>query len=78
MAEQVITLVSANAHVFSDIPADKIKQFRLDLLKDFAVNHSDIISQLEASKDLSEDIKESIVDAANAFKAQTFSTEEEA
>ena len=78
MAEQVITLVSANAHVFSDIPADKIKQFRLDLLKDFAVNHSDIISQLEASKDLSEDIKESIVDAANAFKAQTFSTGEEA
>ena len=78
MAEQVITLVSANAHVFSDISADKIKQFRLDLLKDFAVNHSDIISQLEASKDLSEDIKESIVDAANAFKAQTFSTEEEA
>lgn len=78
MAEQVITLVSANAHVFSDIPADRIKQFRLDLLKDFAVNHSDIISQLEASKDLSEDIKESIVDAANAFKAQTFSTEEEA
>ena len=78
MAEQVITLVSANAHVFSDIPADKIKQFRLDLLKDFAVNYSDIISQLEASKDLSEDIKESIVDAANAFKAQTFSTEEEA
>ena len=78
MAEQVITLVSANAHVFSDVPADKIKQFRLDLLKDFAVNHSDIISQLEASKDLSEDIKESIVDAANAFKAQTFSTEEEA
>ncbi len=78
MAEQVITLVSANAHVFSDIPADKIKQFRLDLLKDFAVNHSDIISQLEASKDLSEDIKESIVDAANAFKAQTFSTEVEA
>ncbi len=78
MAEQVITLVSANAHIFSDIPADKIKQFRLDLLKDFAVNHSDIISQLEASKDLSEDIKESIVDAANAFKAQAFSTEEEA
>ncbi len=78
LAEQVITLVSANAHVFSDIPADKIKQFRLDLLKDFAVNHSDIISRLEASKDLSEDIKESIVDAANAFKAQTFSIEEEA
>ncbi len=77
MAEQVITLVAANAHIFSDIPEDKIKQFRLELLKDFALNHSDIISQLEASKDLSEDVRESIVDAANQFKAQTAQTEEE-
>ncbi len=76
MAEQVITLVSANAHIFSDVPADKIKQFRLELLKDFAVNHSDIISQLEASKDLSEDVKESIVEAATEFKAQAFQSEE--
>ena len=76
MAEQVITLVSANAHIFSDVPADKIRQFRLDLLKDFAVNHSDIISQLEASKDLSEDVKESIVEAATEFKAQAFQSEE--
>ena len=76
MAEQVITLVSANAHIFSDVPADKIRQFRLDLLKDFAVNHSDIISQLEASKDLSEDVKESIVEAATEFKAQAFQAEE--
>ena len=76
MAEQVITLVSANAHIFSDVPADKIKQFRLDLLHDFALNHSDIISQLEASKDLSEDVKESIVEAATEFKAQAFQSEE--
>ena len=76
MAEQVITLVSANAHIFSDVPADKIRQFRLDLLHDFALNHSDIISQLEASKDLSEDVKESIVEAATEFKAQAFQSEE--
>ncbi|HCJ07234.1 MAG TPA: F0F1 ATP synthase subunit alpha [Lachnospiraceae bacterium] len=76
MAEQVITLVSANAHIFSDVPADKIKQFRLDLLHDFALNHSDIISQLEASKDLSEDVKESIVEAATEFKSQAFQSEE--
>ena len=28
MAEQVITLVAANAHVFSDLPVEKIKAFR--------------------------------------------------
>ena len=40
MAEQVITLVAANAHVFSDLPVEKIKAFRLGLLDDFAKNHA--------------------------------------
>lgn len=70
MAEQVIILVSANAHVFSDLEVDKIKQFRTDLLADFHANHPEIISQLEASRDLSEDVKEAIIEAANAFKSQ--------
>lgn len=78
MAQQVITLVAANAHVFSDVPAEQIKQFRLDMLNDFAVNHADIISQLEASKDLPEDVKEAIVDAAVAFKTQLTAPDEEA
>ncbi len=77
MAQQVITLVAANAHVFSDVPAEQIKQFRLDMLNDFAVNHADIISQLEASKDLPEDVKEAIVDAAVAFKTQLTAPDEE-
>ena len=68
MAEQVIILVSANAHVFSDLEVGKIKQFQTDLLADFHTKHSEIISQLEASKDLSEDVKEAIIEAANAFK----------
>lgn len=68
MAEQVIILVSANAHVFSDLEVSKIKQFQTSLLADFHANHSEIISQLEASKDLSEDVKEAIIEAANAFK----------
>lgn len=70
MAEQVIILVSANAHVFSDLEVSKIKQFRTELLADFHANHSEIISQLEASKDLSEDVKEAIIESANAFKNQ--------
>lgn len=68
MAEQVIILVAANAHIFSDMEADSIKQFRSELLKDFAENHSDLISQLESTKDLSDDVKEAIIEAATQFK----------
>lgn len=68
MAEQVITLVAANAHVFSDLPVEKIKAFRLALLEDFANNHADIIGRLESSKDLADDVKEAIIQAAMEFK----------
>jgi F-type H+-transporting ATPase subunit alpha len=70
MAEQVVTLVAANAHVFSDIPIDEVKQFRLDLLKEFAVNHSDITSQITSSKDVPDDLKDRIVEVCNQFKNQ--------
>ena len=67
MAEQVITLVSANAHIFSDMDASMVKKFRMDLLQEFHTNHSDLISQLENAKDLTDDIKDRIVDAAKDF-----------
>lgn len=67
MAEQVITLVAANAHIFSDMDALNIKKFRMDLLKDFHTNHSDLISQLETSKELTDEVKGNIVDVAKSF-----------
>jgi F-type H+-transporting ATPase subunit alpha len=70
MAEQVVTLVAANAHVFSDLPIDEVKQFRLDLLKEFAVNHTDITSQITSSKDVPDDLKDRIVEVCNQFKNQ--------
>jgi F-type H+-transporting ATPase subunit alpha len=70
MAEQVVTLVAANAHVFSDLPIDEVKQFRLDLLKEFTVNHSDIMSQITSSKDVPDDLKDRIVEVCNQFKNQ--------
>ena len=70
MAEQVITLVCANAHLFSDMEAGQIKAFRLGLLKDFHENHADIISQLETSRDLTEDVKKAIVEAAESYKGK--------
>lgn len=68
MAEQVITLVAANAHIFSDIPAAQVKGFRLALLADFKENHTDIIGQLNTTRNLEDDVKESIVEAAQEFK----------
>ena len=69
MAEQVITLVAANAHVFSDLEAAHVKPFQKEMLADFNMNHTDIINQLETTKSLSDDIKDSIVKAAESFKA---------
>ena len=69
MAEQVITLVAANAHVFSDLEAAQVKPFQKEMLADFNMNHTDIINQLETTKTLSDDIKDSIVKEAESFKA---------
>lgn len=76
MEEQVITLVAANAHIFSDLPVDEVKQFRLDLLEDFAKNHADIISRLNSTKDLTDDVKEAIIEAATEFKNSKLKAEE--
>jgi len=70
MAEQVVTLVAANAHVFSDLPVGEIKQFRMELLKDFSQNHSDLLSQIESSKSLDDDMRGAIVEVCNQFKEQ--------
>ncbi len=76
MEEQVITLVVANAHIFSDLPVGEIKQFRLDLLEDFSKNHADIISRLNSTKDLTDDVKEAIIEAATEFKNSKLKAEE--
>ncbi|MCM1496908.1 MAG: F0F1 ATP synthase subunit alpha [Clostridium sp.] len=68
MAQQVITLVAANAHIFSDLEVADIRQFRVELLKDFAENHRDILTRLQTTGDLDDDLKKAIIEAAEAFK----------
>ena len=70
MAEQVIILVSANAHVFSDIELSKIKGFRADMLEFFHSQHSEIVNTIESTKDLTDETKEAIIAAANEFKSE--------
>ena len=69
MADQVITLVAANAHIFSDMDASEVKPFQGAMLKEFNLNHSDIVTELETKKTLSDDLKDSIVKAAGEIKA---------
>lgn len=73
MAEQVITLVAANAHIFSDLEPAKVKEFQKELLADFAANHSDLITQLESTKKLSGEVQAEIEDAARALKEAAIS-----
>lgn len=70
MPQQVITLVAANAQVFSDIAQKDVKKFQTDMLKYFEINCPDIISSIETGKVLTDEIKESIIDAALKFKKQ--------
>ena len=49
--------------------AAQVKPFQKEMLADFNMNHTDIINQLETTKSLSDDIKDSIVKAAESFKA---------
>jgi F-type H+-transporting ATPase subunit alpha len=68
MAEQVITLVTANAHIFSDVAANEVKSFQNELLLEFSSNHSDIIDELENEKVLSDELKQRIIDIAAEYK----------
>ena len=68
MADQVITLVAANAHIFSDMDASEVKPFQGAMLKEFHLNHSDIVTELETKKALSDDLKDAIVKAAGEIK----------
>ncbi len=71
MAEQVIILVTANAHIFSDVTSGEIKNFQKELLTEFKVNHPEIINELDSSKDLSDDLRAAIIDVAVKYKEQS-------
>ncbi len=70
MAEQVITLLTANARYYTDIEVTDIKPFQGEMLKDMKMHHSDIIKKLEEQKAFDDDLKDQILKAADEFKAE--------
>ena len=69
MVDQVITLVLAQEKFFDDIGRDKVKKAQMDVLGAVKDTAADAVNALETKKELTDDIKKRIIDAANAYKA---------
>ena len=67
MAEEVITLVAATGKLFIPVPVEKVKQTQLDMLEYFKNAKSELIRELEETKNLSDELKEKILEAAKEF-----------
>ena len=68
MADQVIILVGANAHVFSDVPVEEVIDFRKGLLEFFHSECADIITELETYLDLPDELKSRIAQRCEEYK----------
>lgn len=70
MPEQVITLCVANAKLMTDVPINKVKSFQMGLLEFIRLSHGDIVERIADTKDLSEELVQDILRAAEEYKAQ--------
>ena len=69
MEEQVVTLCAATGKVMLDVPVAKLKVFQMEMLKWFEEAHTEIMNELRTGKDLGDDLKNRITDAAKTFKS---------
>ncbi|MCM1465823.1 MAG: F0F1 ATP synthase subunit alpha, partial [Bacteroidales bacterium] len=70
MPEQVITLCVANAKLMTDIPINEVKSFQMGLLEFIRLSHGEIVEQIAQTKDLSEELLQDILKAAEEYKEQ--------
>lgn len=68
MAEQVITLVAANEHIFSGIDIAEVKNFQMGMLEYFKSEQADIIKRLESKQELDDVLKAEIINVAGDYK----------
>ncbi len=68
MHDQVILLCIATHKLMLDVPVNKIKKFKADVLSYFNANHKDIIKEIDDKKVLSDELEERILAAAKEFK----------
>ena len=65
--EEVVLLCVANAGILQEVPVKEIKKYRIDLMDHIRSNHSMILDELDQKKELSDDLKEKIIQAAIDF-----------
>ena len=70
MAEQVITLVVATAKGFIDIPLTEVKRYQMALLDYIREHHSEIITELEETKTLTDELRQAVLTAAEEYKGR--------
>ncbi len=67
LAQQVVTLVGAIGKKFVDVPVEEIKDYQSRMLEYFDTEHNDIMSEIESTKILDDDLRESILTAIDSF-----------
>ena len=70
LAEQVVTLVAATSRLFIPIPKEQIKETQFGLLDYFHSNYPEIMKRIDNDKDLTDELKESIVAGAKKYLEQ--------
>lgn len=68
LSDMVVTLVAATGKKFVDVPVNDIKTFQMDLIDYINTNYPQISSMIERDKQLDDDIREQILNAADEFK----------
>ncbi|MGB4660582.1 MAG: F0F1 ATP synthase subunit alpha, partial [Mobilitalea sp.] len=68
LAEQAITLCVANNKLMLDIDIKKVKQFQMDMLQYFKDRHSEIVTAINETKVLTDELIQQILAAATEYK----------
>lgn len=70
LPQQVLTLFLATQKYFLHIKKERIKEYQKALLAYFEEEQGEIVKEIETKKDLSDDLKHRILDAAEAFQSR--------
>ena len=63
-AQQIVTLVSAMAHIYQQVPVAQVCALRDDILKEFAANRQSLMLELEQGTVLTDDLRGQIIEFA--------------
>lgn len=62
--QQIVTLVSAMAHIYQQVPVAQVCALRDDILKEFAANRQSLMLELEQGTSLTDDLRGQIIEFA--------------